>query len=218
MTTLLVLTFVMLTWQFWLRQIYFHRRPTLPNKKDTFTIYSPAEGTLVYDTYTYGHQATITKQNDTYKLDYGLEPYELYQHIGIYMTVYDNHYVASGIPGTIVRTGLVGQDNPASMMTFLDNLLAIFGLTFYKWLDRSQTFLTQNQQFFITYDNGIVIVITLDKTVNIITPINEQGLLYFLHKGSQTDIFIPLGLGPRCVQPEGSRVTYTDPIAYMLGT
>lgn len=196
MILMMFLVFLMVSWQFWLREYHFIRIPTAPDISNTGYIFSPAEGTVVGVSYCKGSPHIVKQRERHFNHDYGLDNNKGYDHVTIFMSVFDTHYLAETMPGKIINIETFGRCSTIPMMNYIDSLLTLIGVGFFSWVQRSKTFFTYNQQFVITYDNGIVLIITMDKYVNAFTPVYDvQGFLYFIHKGSQTDILVPQDLG-----------------------
>ena len=69
-----------------------------------------------------------------------------------------------------------------------------FGISFFNWINRAESYIHYNQQYVIEYENGVLVVITMDKYVNkfdfeIKNDSENPYELGFVHRGSQTDIF-----------------------------
>lgn len=183
----LILSFILCySLLFYLRKVYFFRSFTV-NRIDP-GIYSPCCGTVVY----------IKDTDNIYKGDrvFRIEiPNDTLQ-IGIFMSQYDNHHYTCPMHPSIKATsyGMYGNDNPSPMQTYIDSILSFLFINYYNWNDRSKVFISSNQQYCITYPNKVVSIITMDKFVNAVSESTNPNFDLIVHRGSQTDIFIPKSL------------------------
>ena len=219
---LISLVIFLSTWTMWLRYFYFCRDPKFINSypENAKIIRSPAEGTIVYLKVTDFMDATICKSEELdgerlFRLDKYLQPYSDYYQIGIFMTQYDNHHVVTSINSKIRSIHCIGDNNESSMLRYADILFSLFGISFINWLNRAERFIHYNQQYVIEYENGVIVVITMDKYVNkfdynVDNQLDHPYVLGFIHRGSQTDLFIPRNKFILNKLSVGDKVTYND--------
>jgi hypothetical protein len=201
-------------WISYLRFVYFSRVPEIPETFVPGLVRSPAEGTIVYHQVGVLPNLPVIKENRNLSVEFSSEGY--WHQVGIFMSQYDVHYVVNQIDSEIVSTYKVSRDEESEMLTYLDMFLSLFGVKFFQWSKRCLSFLSYNSQWFIRYKNGIVMIITMDKYVNIFdlypTVTHEPSFLGFIRRGSQTDIFIPSELRPSLLAPVHSRVSFFTPL------
>lgn len=226
-TLMCVLVVIMISYQYWLRKIYFARYPDVNRLAilGESDLRSPADGTVVYvNTNTSVDDLLISKREGAdrrFLVKDLLMPNVMYNHIGIFMSQYDNHHVLNPMRSELLTAQMHGEENPAEMLPFIDNLLNTVGIKYTNWTQKAESFITRNQQFVMEFDNGVVIVITMDKFVNKMTMYSSRvdfnlmsvrGLrkvLGFIHRGSQTDIFVPANLTKEILVSPGQKVDYS---------
>ena len=208
-------------WVIYLRYFYFYRQPKYNKyycKKD---IYSPAQGIVVYRKNKENKKELCICKSDEFngKRLFKIQKYlnqQYYHQLGIFMTQYDTHYVINQVDSKIKQIICLGDNNESSMISFFDMFLSIFGIRFINWLQKSQRYIHYNQQYLIQYQNGILVVITMDKYVNKfdyeIKDNKQPYILGFVHRGSQTDIFIPDEMLEQFCVNVGDKVTYKSRI------
>lgn len=222
-----ILVLIMVSYQYWLRKVYFARYPEVEKLALLMEndLRSPADGTVVYvNLNTTVDDLIISKRENSdrrFLVKDLLMPSMMYNHIGIFMSQYDNHHVLNPLRAELLTAQMRGEENPAEMLPFIDNLLNTVGIKYTNWSEKAESFITRNQQFVMEFDNGVVIVITMDKFVNKLTMYSSKvdfnlmsvrGLrkvLGFIHRGSQTDIFIPTDLTNEILVSPGQKVDYS---------
>ena len=195
-------------------------------------VYSPVDGKVVYINKGIDvDELTICKldRNVTngsvrrkFKVSDSREPYleagVKYSQIGIFMSTFNNHHYvhpfskeAQSIEGYV--ESIEGGNVP--MVTFKTEILKKLNMV--NWDSVSEGFLVKNEQYYIKYDNGIVVCITMDKYVNKLSKLEnpkDPRVQYFIHRGSQADIFIPEILGENISLNVGDSVAYHSEILW----
>ena len=220
-----LLIFVCLSLVIWvigLRSFYFARKPKFYESFCKNIIYSPAQGSVVYIKKRQTKKDICICKSDQFngkrlfKIEEYLKDYK-YSQIGIFMTQYDTHYVINQINDQIKQIVCLGDNNQSVMLSCIDNILSVFGIRFLNWIQKSQKYIHYNQQYLIEYNNGIMLVLTMDKYVNKfdyqVKKVYDPYVLGFVHRGSQTDVFIPQYLVEDIFVEQGMKISYKDKIA-----
>lgn len=204
----LILIVVVHTYAFWLRNVYFYRKPTSgevddSNRSESGVIHSLVEGRVVYvKVIERDLVGQINKMGRILPLPEQLRDDRSYVQIGVFMTPMNNHHLTS--PGAEFRNTahdhISGVYN--SMWDRKDNLLMFVGKWFIDWWDKKlQKFIAVNARTRFYFYHGIIADLIYDKYVNKITFFNEKyrdrELLAFVHRGSQVDLFIPMSVPTR---------------------
>lgn len=181
--------------QYYLRYIYFYRKPSedckIPNKN---TIISPVEGRVVYIKYS---SEEMTKEGRKLSLPFILKPDLEYLHIGIFLSPYNNHHLLNPSTGNYNRL----PDEHGELNSMMDYKDLLNPSWFISWFDKKYSkFINLNTRSIFVNKNGIVMVMIYDKYVNKMTMIrkcteSKREIISFVHRGSQVDLFIPKSLG-----------------------
>ncbi len=207
---------------FYVRHIYFYRTPHIKDQLEEDTITSPVDGRLVYvhdieipNGVPAGY-ATAEKRGRTITID-GIMPGSYY-HIGIYLSPLSNHHILSMFPkGEQIRTiEITGK--LYDMLSVRDMIFPLKSLLYKNWFARKlEEFIAYNQRVLVEYPNRqCYMAIIMDKYVNryrvIDEEINGRHCMYFVHRGSQCDLFLPKENWRLCAEV-GDRVSFDTPLA-----
>lgn len=205
-----------LAYHFWLRNILFYSQPKFTTFYDRKILRSPANGTVVYCD-------VVNKISDRKMVKRGREiscPYEYldrdteYLHIGIFMSPYNNHHLVTMNKHLTLldHSHIKGDYN--EMWDSSDNFL---GKWWKGWFEKKlDKWLEYNARDAFLFSNNIVVCIIFDKWVNKISlrdisnNFEAREILGFVHRGSQTDIFIPSNLVSRKFVESGMTVSFDD--------
>lgn len=186
--------------QKFLRSYWFHRSRY---DKDTFVrlfdeaVMCPVDGTVVYvKEVTDGlvrteKKGTYIAENWVGKQDGVL--------IGIYMCIYDRHFIASPVAGTVSARHEPTTAN-IPMMDLWEYVHFYFVGKFVDWFEeKAFRYKLQNEKVIYDYTNGMKLMAIADKFVNKIEipelgDVQQGQKIGHIRRGSQVDIFIPAEL------------------------
>lgn len=221
MLLLISLIVFLFCWMIWLRYFYFVRQPKFQKQYIENVVKSPVQGRVVYLKYNVNKQDICVCKSDEFqgkrlfKIHDDLR-FDTYNQIGIFMTQYDTHYVINQVDSSIKAIKCYGNNNQSGMLNFIDFCLSLFGIRFLNWISSSQRYIHYNQQWMIQYENGILVVITMDKYVNKfdyqIKTCKTPYILGFVHRGSQADIFVPNDMFDSFLVDINDKVSYDTKI------
>lgn len=193
---------------YYMRAVFFYRKPKPYLSISEYQLLSPVEGTVMYINHNYYREGDIPladkagRKTNLNKITVSGE----YIHIGIYMSPYNNHHILMPSPGYLGKCWLRGE--LGSMIT--DDL----------WgprLRKKETWLHEKLHQFIAYNAKVAfsfrdfdMYMIFDKYVAKLSDRNpgaRRECLGFVHRGSQMDLIIPADLYEILVK-RGDTVTF----------
>jgi phosphatidylserine decarboxylase len=192
--------------QWFFRSFWFHRETIERDEIDRMhanIICSPVDGVVVYKKRVSNGFADSVKLGAPVR-----EPWvngESGTLLGIYMSVFDRHFVVAPASGTS-KVLHFKTDKNYPMMDLLEYLRFYAGAyTSKRMAKNAERYVDNNERLHISWGNGIEMLVIGDSNVNKI--IKESGLgdgktawsrgdkILFIRRGSQCDIFIPDQVG-----------------------
>jgi hypothetical protein len=193
---------VCLAYQYWLRQVYFYRKPVLSPYEyadPPRTLYSPVEGRVVYVREIVGGQTPyLMEQKGVRKLPVPEElvPGRKYYQVGIFMTPFNNHHLMT--PSSFLHPAGQQHLEGASerMWDAKDDWYMILGKWWMNWWEKKiGRYLVVNRRTRFHMSDDVIMDLIYDKYVSKFTPMYEplggRCIIGFVGRGSQVDMFIP---------------------------
>ena len=202
--------FILLIVEYLIRTVMFRRGYV---SRETFSaeMVSPVDGRIVYRRELFTNTVFMRKKKDTVMQI--LKKYTKYLHIGIYLSVYDRHWVCSPIDGEIVNTEVMYNNYNVSMINLWNYVkYYYFGIT--PKLNNCR----ENTRVAYHFKNGIKMIVISDKYIGSITNFVIRGdvtrgyRLCFVNRGSQVDLIIPYYLVSTVVRSVGAKLKIGDAI------
>ena len=198
---MITVVLLMLCYQYWAREIWFFRRVKNVSANSD-CICSPVDGTVVYRRF-------VSEGEDVYGSKLGESHYcgvanETSLHIGLYMTIFDRHFVCAPVKSRIVNVEHWKGALNYPMLDLVEYTNVMFRARFNDWMQRSRKWLLANERMIVTLESeaGVQyrVIMIGEKYVNKIVMLGdkvwyEQGEPFAqIKRGSQTDLLIPTGL------------------------
>lgn len=198
---MVILVSLMLLYQYWLRDIFFFRvvKNLHPCCSNFFN--SPVDGTLVYvRTYNGSGQDIYGKKLEDDH--YCGKTEESCHHIGVYMTVFDRHYVCAPVDCEIIQVEHWKAKTNYPMLDLIEYTNVNFRRKFSDWFNRHNKWILRNERVVVTCKDKIKgytfkIIMIGDKYVNKILVDNKKTSFKCgepfaqIKRGSQTDLIVP---------------------------
>lgn len=206
-------------YHFWLRNILFYSKPKVVGERDHKVLRSPCCGRVVYcDTVSRISNRKMIKQGREIECPYNLKDGVEYIHIGIFMSPYNNHHLVSMNNDQRILTDEFVKGTWNEMWSSEDTKK--FTDWWKNWFQRKvNEWIEYNARTVFTTSDGIVFCIIYDKWVNKLTFIKEwkngRQIIGFVHRGSQTDIFIEKSKIDRIVVNPGDKVNFNSTIGVL---
>lgn len=149
-------------------------------------ILSPVNGVVTYIEHgvpKYNHlikEDVLTKEEIIGKCPVVSNDGKLYNHVTIFLNKF-NHHVVGNICSPIISVSQYDMNGTKFSMVEDGYLIS----------NNKGDYLT-NTFVEITYENGAIAVLTMDKYISKAVPIRNNGIDYFICRGSQCDIYIPI--------------------------
>lgn len=186
-------------YQFYLRNILFYSKPIFSQEENSKIIRSPVCGRVVYSDIvqiTQHHQMIKQGRYITCPYQY-LKEGEKYLHIGIFMSPFNNHHMVklNNDQKLMKSEKIVGTLN--DMWDSQDSTSLFLGKDWWKdwFVKKVDKWIEYNAREVMIDRDGIVMCIIFDQWVNKLTKFEMipgvRSIIGFVHRGSQTDLFIP---------------------------
>jgi hypothetical protein len=207
---------------FWLRSVYFYRKPVangtpLEGKE---WIYSLVEGRVVYVQSIAAGKGLIDKGGRHFPIPSHLDTALDYIQIGVFMTPLNNHHLISpGKSYTLWKTLDIGGKFD-KMWEAQDDWRMVTSRWWGDWWERKiSKYIAGNRRTRFFFSHGVVADLIYDKYVNRLSslfyPYGERMVLGFVQRGSQVDLFIPAD-NLNVTVGVGDRVTFDSLLAFYL--
>jgi phosphatidylserine decarboxylase len=189
--------------QKFVREWWFHRQNLESHPIADYEVTSPVDGTVVYVKNVYKGKVMTTKKGRVIEEDWvdGQDGVL----VGIYMCVYDRHFIAS--PITDFLDDIEHRPTTANipMMDLWEYINFYFVGRFVDWFEeKAFDYKLKNEKVIYKYFSGVRMMGIADKFVNKIEIPNSVSIKSFLttrfekighiRRGSQVDLFIPMHL------------------------